>query len=295
MRPFSTRRFAVAVTTLGSLASVACSTEAPSTQMASTSPVNIGAPPPGGPGVQGGQDKKAIPCELTYPYASSNPRTSLTFNESEVLRSMSPAIAKAGETIKVWYNDEHALTLGVRQVLDKSIKPNTTTNYALAKLVGNPGHVANPDEGSTLMTGKQAGTDPAGRPLYPALFITDITTDSTSKAGDWQFGGQAYAPDDIFGTWKGALRTISSSGAATTTPDANPSKNSWNLGEGSDEPFEGFAALKNEGYGAEIRWNVDALPFVKGHMYRVQVMVHDGDQNKSGGDVGQACMTVYVK
>jgi hypothetical protein len=291
----STRRFAVAVTTLASLASVACSPESQQSVSASPSnPVDIGAPPPN-PG--GGTDKDAGPCTLAYPYTSSNPLTSLAFNESEVLRSMSPAIAKAGETIKVWYNDEHALTLGVRQVIDKSAKPKTTTtNYALATLVGNPGHVTGPSIGAMELTGKQAGVDAAGRPLYPALFITDITTDSTSKAGDWQYGGLAYAPDDIFGTWKGALRTVATNGTATMTPDNDPSKNSgWKLGLGSDSPEDGFASLKDEGYGAEIRWNVDNLPLVKHHIYRIQVMVHDGDQNKTGGDVGQACMTVQVK
>jgi hypothetical protein len=27
-----------------------------------------------------------------------------------------------------------------------------------------------------------------------------------------------------------------------------------------------------------------------GHAYRLQIMLHDGDQNKSGGDAGQGCM-----
>jgi hypothetical protein len=34
--------------------------------------------------------------------------------------------------------------------------------------------------------------------------------------------------------------------------------------------------------------------FQMGHAYRVQFMVHDGDQNKVGGDVGQGCATVVI-
>jgi hypothetical protein len=46
---------------------------------------------------------------------------------------------------------------------------------------------------------------------------------------------------------------------------------------------------QNEGYGAEIRWDISSLNLIPGHSYRVYFMVHDGDQNKTGGDSGQAC------
>ena len=49
--------------------------------------------------------------------------------------------------------------------------------------------------------------------------------------------------------------------------------------------------LANEGFGAEARWNVH---LVAGHSYRLQVLVHDGDQNKTGGDVGQFCANVVI-
>jgi hypothetical protein len=45
----------------------------------------------------------------------------------------------------------------------------------------------------------------------------------------------------------------------------------------------------NQGYGAEVRWDLTQLGLIPGHSYRVYFMVHDGDQNKSGGDVGNAC------
>jgi hypothetical protein len=51
-------------------------------------------------------------CALGYPFNdTSNPRTSVAFNESEVLRAFDPAqgcITDTGATIKLWYNDEHA-------------------------------------------------------------------------------------------------------------------------------------------------------------------------------------------
>ena len=34
-------------------------------------------------------------------------------------------------------------------------------------------------------------------------------------------------------------------------------------------------------------WNI---PFTAGHSYRIQVLVHDGDQNQAGGDSGEACV-----
>jgi hypothetical protein len=46
----------------------------------------------------------------------------------------------------------------------------------------------------------------------------------------------------------------------------------------------------NEGYGAEARWNISSLNLTPGHHYRFYFIVHDGDQNKTGGDVGQDCV-----
>jgi hypothetical protein len=71
------------------------------------------------------------------------------------------------------------------------------------------------------------------------------------------------------------------------TPDADPmAHNNWNLGPGSD-PVP--AGLTNQGYGCEIRWDVSQLGLQSGHTYRLYFMVHDGDQNKAGGDAGQGC------
>src|SRR6266851_9864907 len=57
-----------------------------------------------------------------YPDSSHLKRSLVVFNESAVLAKFSPATGGAtrigsGLQIRMWYNDEHALTLGVRQVV----------------------------------------------------------------------------------------------------------------------------------------------------------------------------------
>ncbi len=235
------------------------------------------------------------PCVLGYPFNSSNPRTSVVFNESEVLRAFAPSLAGPGDTIKVWYNDEHALTLGIRQTQEKVSKTvtNVLGNYPITALAAVPSGTTNPAVGSTLTSGDQAGNDPLDRPEYPAAFVTDITNDPNTRNGDWQFGGTPVPPNAVYGTWKSAVRLIdrTKSNQLTVTPDADPAKNNWNLGTGSDTAPSG---LTNEGFGAEARWNVDNLGLQPGHAYRLQFMVHDGDQHGTGGDVGQACMHVVI-
>jgi hypothetical protein len=246
-----------------------------------------------------------------YPFSSNDPRTSVIFNESEVLRAFDPpsgalvATPGTGRTIKAWYNDEHALVLGVRQV--KVLNGcSSTTNYPVSPMITNPDGVVNPQVGTTAQNGDQAGTDTSScagypdlcdRPMFPSLFITDITNNPNSKAGDWQSGGTPIPPHAVFGTWKAAVRTVDESKnptVITVTPDADPAKNHWNLDGGDPAP----AGLLDEGYGAEVRWNVDDLiasgKMIVGHMYRLQFMVHDGDQNKVGGDAGESCVNVTV-
>jgi len=89
----------------------------------------------------------------------------------------------------------------------------------------------------------------------------------------------------------------------------------------ADTPDGGFAALTNQGFGAEIRWNVDDLHVcivakpecnnmpgtastdqtdpklsdLTDHIFRIYFMVHDGDQHQSGGDVGHNCATVFIQ
>jgi hypothetical protein len=272
----------------------------------------------------------------------------VVFNESEVLRAFDPAAGCitnfTAATVKLWYNDEHALTLGVRRVdvierhcltapfqlcisntvcAANATAPKTcgaavttTTNYPVSPQVLNPDHAMNPDTGSNILTGDQAGTDTnlctgdpdCGRPMWPVLFVTDISVgDPNPRSGDWQYHGRANNPADVFGTWKGAMKTIDrtvSPATTTVTPDADPAKNNWNLGVCGTGPTScdtAPAGLTNQGYGAEVRWNVSSLVdksgagLIPGHTYRFEFMVHDGDQNKSGGDSGEACVNAQFR
>jgi hypothetical protein len=192
-------------------------------------------------------------------------------------------------TLQMFYNDEHAMTLGVRQVNMTTCLGTTTTDCLVSMMMMNPDHVTNPMVGCPESAG---GTDTSDRPMFPALYITDLSVQpgaSNELAGDWQFGGTAIKPDDVFGTWKAAVKTIDeTTNTVTVTPDADPAKNNWILGPGSDPVPTPIPA--NQGYGAEVRWNLSSLGLIPGHMYRFYFMVHDGDQNKTGGDVGQACV-----
>src|SRR5262249_40418608 len=151
---------------------------------------------------------------------------------------------------------EHALALGVGTVIVKTTSGTTTTNYPITPMTGNPSTAHNPSIGSTATTGDQAGVDISGRPMAPSLVITDITSDPNNRSGDWQWGGAAYAPTDVFGTWKSFTRTVdytTSTPTITIDTGVDPAKNNWNLGAGSDAAPAG---LTNEGYGAEVRWSL---------------------------------------
>src|SRR5258706_5595672 len=57
-----------------------------------------------------------------YADNSNSPRSGVLFNESEVLRAFSPVSGGItriglGLQVRMWYNDEHALTLGVNKVI----------------------------------------------------------------------------------------------------------------------------------------------------------------------------------
>src|SRR5262249_44032358 len=132
-------------------------------------------------------------------------------------------------------------------------------------------------------TGDPACVDTVGRALRPVLYVTDISADATCTVGDQQHGGPAYDPIAIFGTWKSATEGAGNVGTPATAT-ADPKTNSWNLTSSAD-PVPAAAKACKEGYGAELRYEVG---LISGHSYRLQVIVHDGDQNK-GGDSGEAC------
>jgi hypothetical protein len=234
------------------------------------------------PGLQG-----AFVADCGYPMQGAGALAAVTFSENEVLRAIQPEGGAPSGTVRLFYNDEHALTLGVRSVVVKTAGGSMTTDYPVSPLMSVPGSVMNAQFGTTELAGDQSGLDQSLRPMWPALYITDITNDSNSRAGDWQHGGRPTGPTAVFGTWKAAVRTVDKTvtpATVTIAPDSDPTKNHWSLGSGADTPPAG---LTDQGYGAEARWTV---PLGNGHSYRVQVLVHDGDQNKAGGDSGEACV-----
>jgi hypothetical protein len=167
--------------------------------------------------------------------------------------------------IQVFYNDEHALTLGCATATDP-----------VSPLSMNPEALHYPE------TGDPACVDTLGRPLRPVLFVTDISSDAACTSGDQQMGGPGYDPIAIFGTWKSATEDAAHVG---TPVPADPTKNNWDLTVSADPvPMSAMKGCK-EGYGTELRYEVG---LISGHSYRFQVIVHDGDQNK-GGDSGEAC------
>jgi hypothetical protein len=215
-------------------------------------------------------------CTLGYPYSSSNPRTKVTFNESTVLKSFGvfgDPDASAGQHLALFYNDEHAMTLGV--------------NPGVTAMTMNPDHAATPSVGDTT------AADPSGRPEFPAAFVTDTSSDPSSTAGDWQLlttNSTAVSPSDVFGTWKAATKS-----GTSIKPGADPAKNNWNLGPGADPvPLTNGALPKSEGYGTEADWTFSKLGLMSGHTYRIEFMVHDGDQTNTGGDSGEACVNVTM-
>jgi hypothetical protein len=233
------------------------------------------------PGVVG-----AIVTGCGYPYASDVALTSVVFSESEVLRAIRPSIDVAGGIVTLLYGDEHAMTLGVRQIVVTSATGTTSTDYPVSPLAASPSSVLNPQTGTNALTGDNSGLDPSLRPLWPVLYVTDVTKDPNSRACDWPMGGRPINPGAVYGTWKSAVRTVDKTTSPTTvsvTPDADPAKNDWNFGINDPVP----SGFKDEGWSAEVKWGVTFQP---GHSYRLQVIVHDGDQNKSGGDCGEACV-----
>ena len=147
-----------------------------------------------------------------------------------------------------------------------------------------------------------SGSDAKGRPSAPTIYLTDITSNAAATGGDWELGGQpaTTGASGLYGSWSPTIGT------------KPVNKNKWSLGPNADpipanDAFGGTTTSFNEGYGAEVTWDVPGLTaydptsssFVAvqpGHTYRVQSMTHDTDQNHTsgGGDVGEVCTTFTI-
>jgi uncharacterized repeat protein (TIGR01451 family) len=223
-------------------------------------------------------------------------RPSQAFNENEIMRYS--AITADGNGVFLLYNDEHTLTLG---------QPDLTHPISPWSAQFTSGTLAAAQKANPLI-GNPLAADAAGRPIYPAAFVTDlgstvspgVGSNPGNTEGDWQrklvdtaANSGANAPSFVAGTWKAYQ------GPSINTADTV--KNNYFMGPAvSGTTPAGLAdavpaGLTNQGFGADIRWNFadlkdkDNNPVIAGHSYRVQFMAHDGDQNQAGGDVGEGC------
>lgn len=246
----------------------------------------------------------------TY-YGVSNARTMAAFNESEVLTGFGLTTG----VLHGWYTDEHAMTLGVDSVFIKNKNPtpnqgygisNNPADYAIALMAGHAtsattaSAVGSPfvKEGRIGTTSNPVGlgdaVDGALRPLRPGIYLTDLTVNGVnSKVGDWQMGNDSpVQPTALYGTWKGAIVVIDNThnpAVTSLTPRSDPPQNHKVVGPGGTAPP---ANAIDNGYSTDVQWTIASLGLISGHAYRAQFIVHDGDQNKSGGDVGQACVNI---
>ena len=174
----------------------------------------------------------------------------------------------ANGIIKVWYTDEHALTLG---------KGPGVSAMPANRMLQNP------------QVGDKTARDSGNFQYYPSLFLTDITDDPTLKTGDAPTSGASgIPPSAVFGTWK-ALGEDDPNGSGFET-----------LPTGADQ-FSSIPSVDlntrtgergtEEGFQAEILWNVSSLGLLPGHSYRAQFVIHDGDRE---GDIGLGCTTIIM-
>jgi uncharacterized repeat protein (TIGR01451 family) len=148
-----------------------------------------------------------------------------------------------------------------------------------------------------------SGTDLTGRGVAPQIYLTDITSNPNANGGDYEQGGTAANAgpppfaDALYGSW-----------SPTNTDPVN--ENHWDLGPKADSPpaIDAFGTPTtsfDQGYGAEVVWNIAGLKawdpggyaaLQRGHTYRVQSIAHDTDQNQTtgGGDVGEVCTTFRI-
>jgi hypothetical protein len=209
-------------------------------------------------------------------------------DEPGILYAFSPGSNETigtGGQIKVWYYDEHALTLGV----NPGVTPfNAATKTAINPSIGVP------------------ASDPAARDgtslnflFYPGLYLTDITDDETSRTGDAQNGGVGYPPSIVYGYWKAY--------GTDDPPFVGGDTNKGTLPAAADQvssiPTQYINTMTGERgteteYSAEIIWNVSDLkingaPLSPNRRYRAQFVIHDGDMTR-GADIGLGCTCLLL-
>jgi hypothetical protein len=233
-------------------------------------------------------------------------RSLVKFNEIGIIEGFSVTTDANSNplTVNTFYSDEHALTIGATGTtwVATYVDPGTTITRIDDAGTNPAGLGGNPQPTPPVLDTGAAATDPFGREVAPSLYLTDVTLNAASKAGDWQSQPAASAnttgqrPDYVGGTWKnnGAANPLGS--------DGKEAKNGADLGPHSETFVNNISTSQGiEGYGAEVRWDTSTLdtdsgtagdqPPAPGHTYRVQMMFHDGDHN---ADTGEACTTFTV-
>jgi hypothetical protein len=221
-----------------------------------------------------------IPVSTT---CDPDPQHKLNINEPYILYATHPGaneIALSTDTIKMWYIDENPVTMG-KNANGYSVSPIPASQVQAAPQIGDP----NARDGTNL-------------PLYPALYLTNITNNPTDTSGDAQNGGPGHIPTRVSGAW--IPEGGSFSGVKHNGPDVNLS------GVGLVDPLPAQSNIGHDisgnthdagrlNYAAEIEWNVNNL-IAQGvlqvnNTYRAQFVVHDGD---SSADLGVSCTTIQL-
>ena len=191
--------------------------------------------------------------------------------EPNILFAMNPAPGTpvgAEDTLTLFYNDEWPLTLGYG-----NISPNNSESHI---------------SGNQIIVGDETKKDSNGFPFFPALFLTDITTNPNDKSGDAENGGIPHKPTEIWGKWISA-------GSDPTNIEPNnsilPSGAPKFPEVGNIKYADGARRGREEANGAAIMWSVQNLGLTPGHTYRAEFIIHDGDRE---GDIGQGCTTIKL-
>jgi uncharacterized repeat protein (TIGR01451 family) len=246
--------------------------------------------PLGGPGA-GPVKSSTDTCGYDPTKAPKPGGGTVVFDENSVTRAIAFYGVGLSGHVGVFANDESGLLIG------SGGTPSSTAGTGLVY-----GEAVPPTFGG--------GSDLEGRAVAPLIYLTDITNNSSANGGDYEQGGTAANAGSppfataLYGSWSPTVGT------------KPVNKNHWTLGPHADpipatDAFGGTTTSFDEGYGAEVVWNVGGLKawdasanggsggyvaLQVGHTYRAQSITHDTDQNHTsgGGDTGEVCTAFSI-